>query len=152
MDAVSILIAVGLAVLVGVFIAGPLRGDSRFRSPPTAAEDGAADLRAERESLLTALRELDFDHATGKVADDDYTPQRAALVARGVAILQQLDALAETPAPADEDQLEAEVRAARARRAGTNSVSSVTCPKCGTPRRNDDRFCAKCGAPLTRAA
>jgi zinc ribbon protein len=149
MDAVSILFAVGLAVLVGVFIAGPLLGDSRDRAP--GADDITSAWRAERESLLTALRELDFDQATGKVADEDYAPQRAALVTRGVAILQQLDALAEKPADSVEAQLETAVRVVRARLSGMESTR-LACPRCGAPHQANDRFCAKCGAPLTGAA
>jgi hypothetical protein len=111
MDAVSILFALGLAVLVGVFIAGPLLGDRRGAT--SVADDSASDLIVEREAVLTALRELDFDHAMAKVADEDYASQRASLMARGITLLQQLDALMENPANSAEAQLEAEVRAVR---------------------------------------
>ncbi len=145
MDAASILIAVGLALLVGAFIARPLLAPNQ-RTPipphlPTA-------LIVERESILAALRELDFDHTTGKVADEDYAPQRAALVARGVAILQQLDELASAPSRSVEDQLEAEVRARRV----DAKPALLICPHCGTPRRVNDLFCAKCGTLLPGAA
>lgn len=148
MDAASILIAIGLAFLVGAFIARPLLVyGQRARARPNALP---IQLMAEREATLTALRELDFDHTTGKVADEDYTPQRAALVARGVAILQELDELAQAPAFSLEDQLEAEVRAARARGVASQPVPGF-CPHCGASRHATDRFCAKCGAPLAGA-
>lgn len=144
MDPFSLLLAVGLALLVGAFIARPLLAPHT----PAPAHSHTAQLNAEHESLLIALRELDFDHSTGKVADEDYAQQRAALVARGVALLQQLDEQVQALAPSAEEQLEAEVRTARARL----SATTPACPNCGAPRQPTDRFCAKCGASLTGAA
>jgi hypothetical protein len=154
MDAVSIIVALALAFLVGVFIARPLliRG---YRS--LSADPPAHALTLEREMNLLALRELDFDHLTGKIADEDYAAQRAALVAQGVALLQQLETLTETQPLSAEAQLEAEVSAARAaglaqaRPATPPPVPGGYCPQCGTPRQAADRFCAKCGAALMRA-
>ena len=144
MDAVSVIVAIGLAFLVGVFIARPwlAQDPERMRLITPATE-----LTAERETILLALRELDFDHLTGKITDDDYAPQRAALVARGVTLLQQLEEVAEAPPDAAENQLEAEVRAARARRAERQPAPGF-CPQCGASRQATDRFCAKCGAAL----
>ena len=150
MDAVSILLAIGLAVLVGVFIAFPLRGLGQSPASGGTTDELTAGLKAEREAVLSALRELDFDHLTGKVADEDYAPQRAALMGRGVALLQQLETVAQPPAASAEAQLEAEVRAARARHTERPAAPRF-CPQCGAPRLAPDRFCAKCGTALTEA-
>lgn len=48
-------------------------------------------LRAEREAVLQAVRELDFDFQTGKLVEDDYRTRREELMQRGVAILKQLE-------------------------------------------------------------
>ncbi|MGH2520862.1 MAG: zinc ribbon domain-containing protein [Anaerolineales bacterium] len=139
MDFGSILLAVALLLLVGAFVARPLLQRVDANAKRQTERD---KLEAEREVVLTALRELDFDHATGKVGEEDYAAQRAVLVAQGVALLKQLDAL-----PSPEAELEAEVRAARSklpRRAST----SPTCPNCGHPPQPGDRFCVNCGTPL----
>jgi hypothetical protein len=52
-----------------------------------------ADLLAKRDRIYQTINELDFDHATNKVSDEDYARQRRRLVAQGVEVLQQLDAL-----------------------------------------------------------
>ena len=128
MDLGSILLGLALLLLVGFLVARPLLvgGQDRER----AARGGQADtLLFERERLLAQLRDLDFDHATSKIADDDYTAQRAALVAQGVAVLKQLDALGISAAPANgsaagtagetpEDEIEAAIAAARGRMGG----------------------------------
>lgn len=152
MDLASLLISAALVLLVALFIARPLLertglGERR----PTRAES----LAAEREAVVTALRELDFDHATGKIAEEDYAVQRAALVAQGVALLKQLDEISNRPpAQALDDELEAAIRAARERIIQEPSVSRsepLRCPHCGQPHQPDNRFCSKCGAALTPA-
>ena len=57
-----------LAACVGV--AWPL-----FRQPPAPSGEHAdawLGLAEERDRALGALKELEFDHRTGKVADDEY--------------------------------------------------------------------------------
>ncbi|MCS6871661.1 MAG: hypothetical protein RML95_01450 [Anaerolineae bacterium] len=48
-------------------------------------------LAQEREAVLQALRDLEFDYQTGKLAQSDYLPQREALLARGAQLLRQLE-------------------------------------------------------------
>jgi hypothetical protein len=129
----------------------------------------ADHLLAEYEQTLTALRDLDFDHATGKIADEDHAPQRAQLAAQGAALLRQLDALGiqpATPATDDDDDIE---RAVAARRRSTTATGvddrieaevaarrkaasgAGACPQCGTPFQPGDRFCARCGTRLSAA-
>jgi hypothetical protein len=63
-----------LAVACVVYVARPLlrpgRGEER------AAEDPDAERRLrlleERDRALAALKELEFDHRTGKISDEDY--------------------------------------------------------------------------------
>jgi hypothetical protein len=91
MDIGSILLGLALLLVVAFVVARPLLAGSRFRE----REPGAIDhLLFERERLLAQLRDLDFDHATGKIGAGDHAAQRAQLVAQGVAILKQLDAAA----------------------------------------------------------
>ena len=125
MDIGSLLL--GLALLLGIafIVARPLLEQS---APPEAPARPADDLVSHREQVLTQLRDLDFDHAMGKINQEDYTAQRAQLVAEGVAILKQLDALgvgqpaSAQPAAglAPDDAIEAAVAQLRARRAAAD--------------------------------
>src|SRR5258708_38314920 len=86
-----------LAMLVGcvLFVIWPIMGrrneasGSRSTLPDL---DRIARLQAEHESVLVALRDLDFDFQTGKFSQDDYTSQREMLIQRGVEVLKQIDA------------------------------------------------------------
>src|SRR5438105_4498925 len=149
MDLASILISAALVLLVAMFVARPLIERTGLRQHrPTRAET----LAAEREVVVAALRELDFDRATGKIADEDYSAQRAALVAQGVALIKQLDEISDRPATqALDDELEAAIRAAREKlpqRLSASRPAILRCPQCAQPHQPDDRFCSKCGATL----
>jgi hypothetical protein len=164
MDLGSLLLGLALLILVAAYIARPLF-EREAAKPLAAALDSA--LLAERDNVLTALRDLDFDHSTGKIAAEDYQAQRAALVSRGAAILQQLDAGA-GPAEDLEAQIEAAIAARRQRdgaqprsdlevaapAARVESLETPThfCPNCGTPALEGDKFCARCGKRLTPPA
>ncbi len=103
---------VGLALLAGLitFISRPLRQTRHS----TEADLQLDTLLARREALYTQIRELDFDHATGKVTDADHAPLRARLVAEAAEALRQIDTIAAAPAASD-DALEAAIAARRKR-------------------------------------
>ncbi|MEW5721387.1 MAG: zinc-ribbon domain-containing protein [Chloroflexota bacterium] len=106
-------------------------------------------LVSQRDAMYSAIKDLENDHATGKLSDADYRSLRTKYEAKAVAILQELDhAVGSKPGALrvrDDDAVEREI--ARLRRgAATNGV--LKCPKCGTPHVAEDVFCAKCGASL----
>jgi hypothetical protein len=69
---VGALLAVGCVVLVGFpFLREPAAADDRLLEPD-AAQQRRLVVAEERDRALSALKELEFDHRTGKVSDDDY--------------------------------------------------------------------------------
>jgi hypothetical protein len=64
-----------LAVAAVWFVARPFlrssAGEERL-DDPGEAERGRLALEEERDRALAALKELEFDHRTGKVSDEDY--------------------------------------------------------------------------------
>lgn len=67
----ELVLAALLAAAVVVFVAVPFL---RAEAPSPLAEPGQADLAAaeERDRALAELKELEFDHRTGKITDEDY--------------------------------------------------------------------------------
>jgi hypothetical protein len=106
----SFLLILALLVIVALFIVRP------FLEPGTGAR---ADMRthdelvAERERILEALLELDFDQQLGKVPEEIYAAQREHLVRRGAKVLKELDEIdAAVKSPAGEkDEIEALIAA-----------------------------------------
>jgi hypothetical protein len=83
--------------------------DSQFDpnfDPTAQALEPLTQMQAEREGVLLALRDLDFDYQTGKFTEEDYQAQREVLLQRGVTLLQQIDA-------ARSDAIEAAAKAGR---------------------------------------
>lgn len=85
---VAILIALGTVIYLGYPI---LRRD---RSYAPDQRDGLAvtqELRVEKDTLLQALKDLEFDLASGKLSAEDYSAMRSKYEARAMAVLQELD-------------------------------------------------------------
>lgn len=89
----GIILLLAFIVGVGTLVIWPLltqRGSSAPLEKPTHALD---DLQAQREAILIALRDLDFDYQTGKLVEADYGVQRELLLERGAAVLREIDAV-----------------------------------------------------------
>jgi hypothetical protein len=84
-----------LAVLAVLFVARPFLREPAPRSD-RLDDLGEADRRRlelveERDRALAALKELEFDHRTGKVTDTDYRAQVGPLRRRAAAALKALE-------------------------------------------------------------
>ena len=68
-----------------------------LRAGAAAAEDAATSerqrLEAARDAKYREIRELELDHRTGKLSDDDVRSLDRQLRAEAVTILRELDAL-----------------------------------------------------------
>lgn len=117
MDIGSLLLILALLIIVGWFVARPLfeRPATIVSEYPDQQEHAISALLAERDRILNALQELDFDHTLGKIPEEDYPIQRAALVQQGAQVLRQLDEFTQQPASQDQEaRLEAAIAAHRA--------------------------------------
>ncbi len=134
MNIAAILIGLGMLGISVPFLIQPFRQKHTKNAKNTKTP---AQREEDRIAALSALRDLDFDHQIGKVIDEDYVPVRAQLLAEAAEHFQQQEE--------EEDKLEALIQARRASK-GAN------CEQCGTSMEPGQRFCAKCGVPVNRAA
>jgi hypothetical protein len=95
MTTAAIVLAAVLAVAVVVFVARPFLLDPERRADalPDVDEAELARVRAleERDRTLAALKELEFDHRTGKISDADYRELVGPLRAEAAQALAALD-------------------------------------------------------------
>ena len=92
---VGALLAVACAVAVGLpFLREPAVFDDRLVSPDEL-ERRRLSLAEERDRALAALKELEFDHRTGKISDTDYRELVGPLRRRAAEALRALDLRAE---------------------------------------------------------
>ena len=85
------LLAVACVALVALpFLREPSTKDDRLVAPDELEQRRLA-LAEERDRALAALKELEFDHRTGKVSDDDYRNLVGPLRRRAAEALRALD-------------------------------------------------------------
>ena len=88
---IGAILAVACVVLVAVpFLREPATGDDRFDEPDEREQRRLA-LAEERDRALAALKELEFDHRTGKIGDDDYRAQVGPLRRRAADALRAFE-------------------------------------------------------------
>ena len=172
MDIGSILLILALFVPVVLFISRP------FYEPSLAKQEGLTQvedhdlsgLLAERDRILTALQELEFDQALGKIPAEDYPAQRAMLVQRGAAVLRKLDQL-QSPEQETRDAVErVEAVIAKGRADAGNGRNAIGLDAQAAPaivvddalevalaqrrRQRQEKaagFCPQCGGPVQKS-
>ena len=120
-----------------------------------------AALEREKMLALRAIKELEFDHAMGKVAEGDFVEIRDRLRPRALRLMRQLDG-ADAYRQAIERDLASRVppapRAAAPSAPGpvvapaAESGVARFCTQCGAPAEADARFCGMCGRALHASA
>jgi hypothetical protein len=128
----------------------------------TARRHGVDALAEEKRRVLRALKDLEAEHAIGKIDDADYEALVARYRADAKAVMREMDREigplrdeaeriareylgnrglvdGEAAAPIEAKAGEAETKAAPLRAA---------CAKCGTSNESDAAFCKKCGAAI----
>jgi flagellar biosynthesis/type III secretory pathway M-ring protein FliF/YscJ len=89
-----------LVVLCVLFVARPFLRDSAGRDDrldePDELERRRLELAEERDRALAALKELEFDHRTGKVSDEDYRELVGPLRRRAAEALRALEVRTES--------------------------------------------------------
>jgi hypothetical protein len=123
------------------------------------------ELDREKQALLKALKELEFDHEMGKISDGDYAEIGGNYRARAVRVMRQLDATT-----GDVDYRSLVERDLKHRRNATaapkgsadgaagglepsqgsksDHPAKPRCEKCSTVNDTDAEFCKKCGNRL----
>jgi len=87
----GIVVAAGAVLLVAwPFLREPVTDDDRLDAP-SAGEAHRLELLDERDRVLSALKELEFDHRTGKIGDEDYRSQIGPLRRSAAAALRAID-------------------------------------------------------------
>ncbi|MGE3537252.1 MAG: hypothetical protein AB7N91_07395 [Candidatus Tectimicrobiota bacterium] len=147
MTLLDTLVICAMALGLVVWIGEPLL---RREAPPHSSnteEESTAALLLQKETLYTALRDLDFDYQTGKVDSQDYAELRQQLENEALQLLRQID-LVDPLARLDAeiDAQVARVKDATSLLAGQTSLSG--CPHCQAARIQEAHFCPFCGRAL----
>lgn len=144
---------VGLAVVA--FLLAPL---TRPGAPASGSSDDPEDPDdTPRGVALAALREIEFDRATGKLSDEDYAALKQRYTAAALVVLRNTESEDRTADIADASAASAvssassadPIEARIADRVRQLQGGAVKCPGCGPRPEGDALFCSWCGRSLT---
>lgn len=138
----GLLIAIVAVLLVLEPVIRAARGERIARSEGLLAEDeGDLDPTEDRKArALTALREIEFDQATGKLSDEDYAKLYERYSVEAVAALRETEQQHDGNAGKTDAVESLIARARSSRRAGPKF-----CEECGAELEGSRRFCVECG-------
>lgn len=138
MTALYLLGAVLVVLVLGVMVA-PL-----FQDEGPAVEMEALPARERREAALEAVREVQFEHETGKMAEEEFRRLRAHYGRMALEAGEELEAAGEAVPESGEDRVGSEAAGAGSTAEGDGKDAS-SCPECGAEVRPGGRFCPRCG-------
>jgi hypothetical protein len=133
----------------------PLAGIDEPAGPQMFGGRTRAALEREKSLVMRSIKDLEFDHAMGKLSDKDFTEMGARLRARAAGLIRQLDS-----GTSYRQAIQAEIDKrvgpppATAGRALSGpppeelKVATKLCLSCSTPNDPDARFCKGCGSQL----
>lgn len=122
-----------LALGALAYVLWPLiAAEGRSAVAPTVSSPGSP-ATDDRGDAIAALREIEFDHATGKLSEMDYAALKTQYTSEAVAAIRAREG-------GTDDAAEAEIHRARAQ--------TRVCPVCGPRPEPAARYCSRCGAAL----
>lgn len=106
--------------------------------PPVESETPVKPLEEAKVRIYEALRDLQFEYRVGKLSDADYQAAKHELQKELARVLQQLDEVGASSAPA----------AKKAAPAPAPAPKLNACPHCGATFQEKLKFCGQCGKPM----
>jgi len=140
MSAAIIALVAGTLLAIGAlaFVLYPLFFETPLQRRRSVAATAASSLSD--DVAVAALREIEFDRATGKLSEADYAQLKEQYTRQALVTMRRMSsARAEGPAAGD-DEVEVAIRAYRAAR--------PTCATHGPRPEPDAIFCSECGRYL----
>lgn len=163
---VSIALVLSLAALI--FVIWPFLANKV--APYHVEDDELNELVVRKDGVMSAIKDLEFDHRVGKITDEDFQRFDARLRRQAVAYMQQIEKLSPEMAGMDAS-IEAEINRYRRTTNGhakpaptTEPVVSTAvamdlsagkalyCTTCGEKLSPNHKFCANCGTPVAPVA
>jgi len=113
----AMIVGTALAIIALCFVLYPLFRDQLGMAPEKMSHAASGGVT----TAVDALREIEFDHVTGKLSDTDYAELKSAYTQSAVAAMRGRDA---------------------------DHVSDVICTRCGPRPEQDAVYCSECGNAL----
>ncbi|HEB13081.1 MAG TPA: zinc ribbon domain-containing protein [Actinobacteria bacterium] len=131
-EIIPLLIMAAMLTGVAIYVSQPLlRARSESLFVDDFEETPLQPLLVRKDSIYSAISELEFDYTTGKLSIDDYNDLREKYAMQAAEVLKEID------------EFEAGGNSDHGRKRKT------ACPDCGFNILKEDRFCQSCGTEIT---
>ncbi len=158
----TIVLAALISLLAIYFAVSPLL--QAGRATLVLEDDKLVELLGRRDSIMQAIKDLEFDYRVGKISQEDFQRLDQRLRRQAIGMMQQLEKLAPTSSTLDE-QLESIIAQFRQTSVAPTLLPAPTtptavllapqanrfCTECGKPVEVGHKFCAYCGTPIAQA-
>jgi hypothetical protein len=124
----------------------PLTQDFVLRMGEPVSERTRTALEREKMLVLRSIKELEFDHAMGKLSQKDFDEMSGRLRTRAITLMRQLELDPDGYKSTIERELEGRLKSARI--APAAPAATRACAACSTANDADAAFCKKCGARI----
>ena len=138
-------VLMGAAALVGIAmlrVLGPLVLPDEERTSMIGQRTRVA-LEREKMLVLRSIKELEFDHAMGKLAESDWHEMSNRLRSRATRLMRQLDA-----GSGYRERIERDLSARLGATVAPAAARDNRCSACTTVNDADAAFCKNCGQKL----
>ena len=151
----ALLAALG-AVVVGFVLHPIFSREEASADIPDESDRERGQMEDQKNRLLTAIKDLDFEYRAGKLSDVDYQRVRADDLSQLAKVMARLEALGagEKPSPPKTEPPEikaSEIKAPEPTEPSEPSEESsddVACLSCQKINPPDAKFCFSCGKPI----
>ena len=142
----TLLIFLGIGVLVYIFY--PLIFSSSQSFPEEHEANGADDLQLKKDTIYRDILDLDFEYSMGRITEEDYQNLRGEYKRSASQLLEKIDLMEKGEMDFDQWIERAVQIYGQNGGNGNNSTSQITCSRCRTENKSDNKFCTQCGSPL----
>ena len=139
----DVIVIMGIMLSTAGLLSAPCMRRQRLCREDDTGASSRAGLLQQKDTLYTAIRELEFDFQTGKVDHQEYAELRQHLEWEVAHVLHLLDAF--KPCTALEAAREQHIAPLRQRPTGISPVLPAgACLSCGAGLQNAESFCPSC--------
>lgn len=123
---------------IGLYVGAPLLKERRAEKmlADYYEETELHHLLSRKDSIYTAIKDLEFDHKTGKLSDEDYSELREKFEQQAAAVLKEIDDLQSGKSAAGSKKRKA---------AAKKEAKARFCSACGQEIKVEAKFCPACG-------
>ncbi|MFQ6612907.1 MAG: zinc ribbon domain-containing protein [Fidelibacterota bacterium] len=128
-------------VLVLTYVIWPLvvRDRQDGRLVRVAANQANQELEAAVNTVLSDLKDIEFDYEIGKLTLEDFTELKSRYRRKAVELIKQIES--------DRTQFNPSGGGDFSARGISTGSGQKICPQCGAPYRQKDHYCGQCGYP-----